>query len=60
MKPEPKPEIVHLYPTEPVGEFTVPNVPAVEMDVTPQEAKRLLAFQPPAFTLEPPQAKEAD
>ncbi len=44
---------VTLYPTEPLGDVRVPNVPAIEMDVSPERAAALLAYQPPAFSLKP-------
>lgn len=47
---------VRLYPT---ADATVPGVPAIEQDVTPEEAERLLAYSPPAFTTEPPGAVAA-
>lgn len=43
--------LVHLYPTP---DFHIEGVPAAECDVTPDEAERLLAYYPPAFTTEPP------
>ena len=45
---------VTLYPTEPIGDARVPGVPAVVMTVSAKRAAELLAYQPPAFTLEPP------
>lgn len=45
--------LVRLYPTR---DASIPGVPAVERDVPPDEAERLLAFVPPAFTPEPPAA----
>lgn len=45
------PETVRLYP---LPDFHIPGVPHVEQDVTPKRAKELLAYQPPAFTTEPP------
>ncbi len=49
----PKRETVHLYPT---GYAWIPGVPAVECDVTPERAAELLAWYPPAFTIDPPDA----
>lgn len=45
--------LVRLYPTR---DAFISGVPAIEQDVTPEEAERLLAYQPPAFTTEPPGA----
>ncbi len=45
-------EAVRLYPT---GTAFIDNVPAVEQDVTPERAQELLAYFPPAFTVDPPQ-----
>ena len=44
---------VHLYPV--LGAF-IPGVPAVECDVSPERAAELLAWYPPAFTTDPPDA----
>jgi hypothetical protein len=46
-----KDETVQIYPT---GIALIDNVPAVVQDVTPERAAELLAYQPPAFTTEPP------
>lgn len=43
--------LVHLYPTVPVGDVSIPGVPTEQMDVEPAEAERLLSFRPAAFTL---------
>lgn len=48
-----KRETVHLRPT--VIAF-IPGVPAVECDVSPERAAELLAWFPPAFTTDPPDA----
>lgn len=42
-------ETVRLFPVS--GAFIV-GEPAVEREVTPSEAKRLLRYQPPAYTTE--------
>ncbi len=42
---------VRIYP---VPGVSIMGVPAIEQDVTEAEAKRLLAYQPPAFTTERP------
>lgn len=42
---------VRIYPT---GTAYIPGVPAVEQLVDPDEAERLLAYSPPAFTREKP------
>jgi hypothetical protein len=47
---------VHLYPVE--GASVYPY-PADEIDVTAAEAKALLAYEPPAFTTEPPKGVKA-
>jgi len=43
--------MVRLYPT--TGAY-IPGEPAIERDVTSEEAERLLAYSPPAYTTEPP------
>lgn len=48
--------LVRLYPTR---DAFIPGVPAIEQDVTPERAEELLAYQPPAFTTDPPPAVEA-
>lgn len=48
-----KGDLVRLYPTR---DAFISGVPAVVQDVTRDEAERLLAYQPPAFTTEPPGA----
>lgn len=50
-------EVVHLYPTH---DAYIPGEPAIERDVTPEEADRLLAYQPPAYTTTPPGAPTAE
>jgi hypothetical protein len=42
---------VHLYPT---NDAFIPGEPATERDVPAEEAKALLAYQPPAYTTSPP------
>ena len=42
---------VHLYPT---SDHHIGGVPAVEQDVTPERARELLAYAPPAFTTDTP------
>ena len=49
----PKPTTVHLYPTV---QAHIPGVAAVECDVAPERAAELLAYFPPAFTTDPPDA----
>lgn len=44
-------KLVTLYPIP--GAY-LPGVPAVETEVSAREAKRLLKFDPPAFTTERP------
>ena len=46
-------KLVHLFPTR---DHYIPGVPAVECDVSPERAAELLAYHPPAFTLEAPTA----
>ena len=43
--------MVQVYPTEPLGENSVPNVAAAPQKLTPSEAADLLGYMPPAFTL---------
>ncbi len=47
----PSEKTVRLYPT---GTAYIDGVPAVVIDVSPERAKELLAYFPPAFTTEPP------
>lgn len=49
--------LVRLFP---VPGNTIPGVPAIEQDVTPEQAAELLAYQPPAFTTDPPKPVTAD
>ncbi len=42
-------KLVHLVPTD----TYIAGVPAVEMDVTEEEAAELLRWSPPAFTVAP-------
>lgn len=42
---------VRLYPVP--GAY-IPGVPTAVIDVSAEEAERLLAYQPPAFTTDPP------
>ena len=51
----PSKQLVRLYPT---GLAFIDNVPEVVQDVTPERAAELLAYQPPAFTTEPPPEPE--
>lgn len=44
-------DLVHLYPDP---HHYIQGEPAVERDVSPEEAERLLAYHPPAYHLEPP------
>lgn len=48
-----KGDLVRLYPT---ADAFISGVPAVVTDVPREEAERLLAYQPPAFTTDPPPA----
>ena len=43
--------MVKVYPTEPVGESRVPNVPAIPQEVTAADAIELVSYTPAAFTL---------
>lgn len=43
--------LVHLIPTR---DFYIPGVPAIEQDAAPERAAELLAYRPPAFSLEDP------
>ena len=43
---------VRIYPLP--GAY-IPGTPHIEQEVSPEEAKRLLAYQPPAYTQEAPQ-----
>lgn len=49
------PALVRLYPT---SDASIPGVPAEVQDVTPERAEELLAYQPPAFTTDPPPAAD--
>lgn len=40
-----------IYPT---GTAFIPGVPAIEQEVSDKDARRLLKFSPPAFTLDKP------
>lgn len=51
IKAHTKDGLVRLYPSEPIGEATLPNYPAVPQDVTPEEAEKLLSFRPAPFSL---------
>lgn len=55
----PAPEVVRLSPVP--GAY-IPGEPAVEREVSPAEAERLLAFEPPAYVLaeDPPPAPAAE
>lgn len=48
--------LVRLYP---LPDASIPGVPAIEQDVTPERAEELLSYQPPAFTTKPPKAEPA-
>ncbi len=50
--PTADPATVRLYPAAD-GTY-IPGVPAVVTDCDAETAARLLAYQPPAFTTEPP------
>lgn len=48
---DPDEPIVRLYPTH---KAYIPGEPAIEREVAPEEAERLLAYSPAAYTTEPP------
>lgn len=47
-----KPHKVRLIPT---GQAFIPGIPAVEQEVDQDTADALLAYQPPAFIVAPPE-----
>ncbi len=46
-----KSDLVTIFP---LPDFYVPGVSHVEQEVSPERAAELLAYQPPAFTTDPP------
>ena len=44
-------KLVTIYP---LPGYYIPGIAHVAQDVTPARAAELLAYQPPAFTLDPP------
>lgn len=49
-----------LVTLEPTGKAFIPGVPAERVTVTEEEAKGLLAWDPPAFRIVEPAAPAAD
>jgi hypothetical protein len=48
-------KLVTIYPT---GDAYIAGVAAVEQEVSEAEAKKLLAYTPPAFTTDPPKGHQ--